>query len=334
MSATSRAFRTAANGIVYLNTHGYIFFISTQSCRLQDSETPCDQTSLGAMSFEKMHSFIAPGSVQTRSAPGYRITKHIDPSKFTYADLETYAERQDAMRLDGIAPDDSRRYHVEVYIYCPPCACQLATALDICLHRDKKGFVDFCVRVDHRLVTTCSASSSRIEGLVSVVDYIRSIETGNPLTDWTAERLRAIDREWLERQIYEFTEADRFETLSPASQLARITSLHIGESSTAAIIMLGEADYSVPLMRAPPFPPFESGRLPRENQIFRNWYKQISYHPSKRTWQREFMGTYSAQDPLPPKRPAPIDSSTAETLGRAQHGSKRPRSSASVEEGS
>ena len=287
------------------------------------------------MSFVGGNSFIAPGSVQTRSAPGYRITKYIHPSNFTYVDLEKYVENQNAMRAhaianDEVAPEDHDRYHVRVYIYCPPCACQIATALDICLYRDKKDFVEFYIRIEHRLKTCCSASSSRIEGLVSVVDYITRTEIGSSQLDTTVEKLKVIDREWLERQIYDYTEADRFETLSPADQLTRIARTHrfSPNPSVAAIIMLGEVDYNVPLMVAPPFRPFESGRLPRENQLFRNW---LGFQCS---WEREFLGTYSAKYPLPPKRPAPVDSSTAQTLERAQRGSKRPRSSASDEEGS
>lgn len=317
-----------------------IFFISTLSCRLQDSETPCDQISLGRMSFLGGDSFIAPGSVQTRSAPGYRITKYIDPSNFTYVDLEKYVENQNAMRAhaianDEIAPETHDRYHVKVYIYCPPCACQIATALDICLYRDKKDFVDFCIRIEHRLKTCCSVSSSKIEGLIPVIDYITRLDIGGALSNRKVERLKAIDREWLERKIHDYTEADHFETVSPKTQLSRIAKLHKNESesSTAAIIMLGEADYSIPLIGAPPFLPFESGRLPRENQIFRNWQEYL-YAPKERFWKRKSIGTYSAKDPLPPTRPAPVDSSTARTLERAQHGSKRPRSSDSDEEGS
>lgn len=324
--------------IVYLSVKTQIFFISTQSCRLRDAKTPCDQTSLGKMSFIGKKGFIAPVSFQTRSAPGYRITRYIDPSIFTSVDLEKYANDQNAIRAHAIAnyPEDHGRFHVKVYIYCPPCACQIATALDICLYRDKKDFVDFCIRVDHRLKTSCSASSSRIEGLVSVIDYITSRETGDSLadlTDKTIERLKAIDREWIERQIYDYTEADRFQTLSPASQLARIARLHEKEYSMAAIIMLGGADYSLPLMKARPFCPFESGRLPRENQIFRN-LQSYKYSPSNPLWKREFLGTYSAKDPLPPNRPAPVDSNTAQTSEGVQRGSKRPRSLASDEEGS
>ena len=320
-------------GTVYTDVKFQIFFVLTDLCRAQDSDTPCDQTRLGDMSFQAGHSFIAPGSVRTRSTPGYRISKYIDPSRYTSADLDAYIENQYSMTAHARTnfenePEDDGRYHVKVYIYCPPCACQVATALDICLYRNKKLLVDFCIRIDYSQKTCCSASVSRIEGLVSVIDYITMREKNGVPDDWEAERLRSIDREWLEQQIYDYKEENPLETLSPANQLARTVELHKDNRSSAAIVILGETDYCIPLMGAPPFRPYESGRLPKETQIFRNWQK---YHAlsKKWLWEREYMGTYSSQDPLPPKRPAPVESDTSRNADSAQRSSKRSKSSTS-----
>ena len=320
-----------------MDTKTQIFFILTESCRAQDSELACDQTNLGLMSFQQQYNFVAPGSVRTRSAPGYRITKYIDPKQFTYANLEKYYENQNALKANAIAmgetvPDDDGRYHVRVYIYCPPCACQIATALDICVHRDKKDLVDFVIRIDHHLKTCCSVSYSRVEGIVSVIDYIKEQEKSDDLEDWEVARLEAIDREWMERRVADYTEEDHLATPSPASQLARIAGFHKHERSCASIIMLGEADYSIPLIGAPPFRPLESGPLPRETYIFRIEKKYS--HRSVWYWDREFMGTYTSKNPLPPKRSAPIGSDTIQTPESTQRGSKRPRSSTSDAEGS
>ena len=317
-----------------MDTKTQIFFILTEPCRAQDSELACDQTNLGLMSFQEQYDFVAPGSVRTRSAPGYRITKYIDPKKFTYADLESYYENQNALKANAVAmgetvPDDDGRYHVRVYIYCPPCACQIATALGICVYRHKKDLVDFVIRIDHRLKTCCSASFSRFEGLVSVIDYIKEREKIEKLFDWEVAKLEAIDREWVERRVSDYTEEHHLATLSSASQLARIAGFHKGEKSCAAIVMLGEADYSIPLMGAPPFPPLESGPLPRETHIFRN-----EVNINRWQWDRVFLGTYTPRNPLPPKPPAPRSLDTAKTSESAQRGSKRPRSSTSDAEGS
>ena len=229
-------------------------------------------------------------------------------------------------------PDDDGHFHVKVYIYCPPGACQLATALDICVYRDQKDLVDFVIRIDHRLKTCCSASFSRVEGLLSVIDYIREREKRDTLDDWEVARLEAIDREWVDQQIIDYTEDDHLASLSPASQLIRIAGFHKDEKSCAAIIMLGEADYSIPLMGVPPFRPLDPRNLPRENHIVRNLQKKSQ--SGVWYWDRESIGTYTSRNPLPPKRPAPITSDTLETPESTQRGSKRPRSSTSDAEGS
>lgn len=318
------------------NHNKQIFFILTESCRAQHSETACDQTNLGLMSFQQKYSCVAPGSARTRSAPGYRIAKYVDPGLFTYADLGTYFENQNALRANAVArgegvPDDGGLYHVTAYIYCPPCACQIATALDICRYRDKKDLVDFVIRIDHRLETCCSASFSRVEGLVSVIDYIKEKEKSDTLLNWEVEVLEAIDREWVEQQVGDYTEEDHLASLPPTSQLARIASFHKKELSCAAIVILGEADYSIPMMGAPYFHLLEPGTLPRETSIFRN--VPVRSQSDEWYWVREYMGTYTSRNPLPPKKPAPIGLNTDQTPESIQHGSKRPRSSTPDAEG-
>lgn len=137
--------------IVILTRATQIFFMLTENCRAQDSETPCDRFRLGDMSFQTQYSFIAPGSAKTHSAPGYRITKHIELSKFIDREtLEKYIDIRNQILVHRLAVGESdlqedSRYCVKVYIYCPPCACQIATALDICRFRNKKEFVEFCI---------------------------------------------------------------------------------------------------------------------------------------------------------------------------------------------
>ena len=307
----------------------------TEPCRAQNTETPCDQLNLGTMSYDGQYSFIAPGSVKTHSAPGYRITRYIRPELFTSIDLEKYIENQHIMRAHAIqeglsVPEYDGRYRVQVYIYCPPCACQVATALDICRFSHQKMFVEFRIRVDYRQQTCCSSSVSRIDGLNSINEYLRKEEKSHFSSLYRAESLEAIDREWLERQIWEYTEEGRSETLSPNNQLARIASFHKEEESCAGIILLGEADYIVPLVGAPPFQPLETGRLLRETQIFRNLKKYSN--TGKWYWERQFIGLYSSKDPLPAKRPADVSSNIMQTLEGGPPSSKRSKNSTTSEE--
>ena len=325
---------------VSLDYRTQIFFMLTEACRAQDSETPCDQFRLGDMSFQHQYSFISPGSAKTQSAPGYRITKHIELSRFIGKEaLEKYIDIRDQILVHRLAVGESdlqedSRYHVKVYIYCPPCACHIATALDTCRFRNKKEFVEFCIRIDHRRTTSCSASYSGIEGLVSVIDFLNKGENSSLWDEQRFEQLRAIDRDWLERQIYNFTEEERLATPSPTNQLAHIAELHKGESLCAAVILLGEADYLVSLMGVPPFRPFEPGRVPRETQLFRCWQKSILLHRWTLVWEREYMGTYSPRAPLPPRQPPLAKPDRIKADERVERGTKRSRSSASDNEGS
>ena len=297
---------------MHLDINVQIFFMLTEHCRAQDSDTPCDQLSLGKMSFVKKYSFIAPGSVRTHSAPGYRLTKYISPSKIlSPLNFEKYVEDRNAIKAHAIScgepePQEDGHFRIKVYIYCPPCACQVATALDICVFSDNKDFLDFYIRIDNRQRTSCSASASRIEGLLSIVDYIKELERAE-LDRKRADILKLIDREWLERCIYSYTEEDDLATPSATDELARIAKFHSSDGRYGAIILLGETDYSVPLMGVPPFPPFEPGQIPRETQLFK--MKQKKSHPW--SWEREFIGMYTPSEPLAPRRSTP-PSSTSE----------------------
>ena len=75
----------------------------TDCCRAQSSETPCDQLSLAEMSFAGKYSFIAPGSRKTHSAPGYRFTKYITPSKFHFIDFAKYIQDRGTMKAHAVA---------------------------------------------------------------------------------------------------------------------------------------------------------------------------------------------------------------------------------------
>ena len=160
--------------IVYLGAKTKIFFILTEQCREQGSRTPCDQMNLGDMSIRHCNTnrFLAPGSLQTGSAPGYRIAKRIHAQEFFTADLAAYTETLDTQRVrylmdsgEGELPDQFSSYVAHVYIYCPTCACQIATALDICIYHQKSPFVEFHIRIDHHRPASCCQSCQILMGL-------------------------------------------------------------------------------------------------------------------------------------------------------------------------
>ena len=184
------------------------------------------------------------------------------------------------------------QFSVKVYVYCPPCACQVATAFDICFYLNKSRYLDACLRVNEHQPTCSSSSSSRIEGLASLVDHAKVEEsTANGDSGYINQKLSAFDRQWHEQIIDDYEEEVQITPLSPSDQLARIVRSHERENLCAAIIVLGEADYSVPLISSPPFPPFKPGRSPEETRLYR-FYQTHSFALSWH-WRRQYMGTYT-----------------------------------------
>ena len=304
--------------IVFLDAKTKIFVILTEQCRKQGSGTPCDQMSLGDMSIGHYdtNSFLARGSLQTGSTPGYRIAKRIDAQEFSTADLAAYIEAQDTQRVrclmdgeEGELPDEFNSYVVHVYIHCPPCACQIATALDICVYHQKSPFVEFHIRIDHHRPASCCPSTSNIDGLISIVQYLKEAERG-VLVSRYAEMLKAFDREWLDHAIYHASEDEIVQKPSPEDQVSHIMGYYNTRKAyqrTAAIVILGEADYCIRLIDASPFPPIESGRVPREDQIFMMSQQYIyTTRAYEWGWQREYVGNYSPKAPIVSSRPPPL----------------------------
>ena len=160
--------------IVFLDLKTKIFVVLTEQCRRQGSGTPCDQMSPGDMSIGHYiyNSFLARGSLQTGSAPGYRIAKRIDAQEFSTADLAACIQAQDTQRVrylmdgeEGELLDECNPYVVHVYIHCPPCACQIATALDICVYHQISPFVEFHIRIDHHRPASCCHLRQILMGL-------------------------------------------------------------------------------------------------------------------------------------------------------------------------
>ena len=134
---------------------------------------------------------------------------------------------------------------------------------------NKSRHLDIRIRVDYRLSTSCSISSSRINGVVSLIDHIKSEESKSHVSEYADKQLEAIDRQWLEQIFYDYEEEVQITTPSPATQLSHIFSPHKNKELYTAIIILGEADYCIPLVESPPFPPFKPGKTPQETQLYR-----------------------------------------------------------------
>ena len=286
---------------------------------------------LGEMSFSPKYSYIAPFSNETRTAPGYRIGKHIEPQEFASIDLNEHLNDQEALRLQAAhigvrPPEEVIRYKVKVYVYCSPCACQIATALDICQLTEKSPFITFHIRIDHRQATSCCAPSLTLDGVCSVINHLKAIErNGTQTLSHGLERIRLIDRMWMEQEDYRAGELDEAPEYSPESHITRIVNYHLDAANVAAIVILGEADYCVPLLNVHPFPSFEAGSRLRENMMF--MLRQAGSQAVGIHWQRSYLASYSSKPPINrnPSLPATVDKRQSEdTVGEKN---KRPKTS-------
>lgn len=288
---------------MYVDSKLQFFFVLTEQCRNEGTESPCEQTSLASKCFSHKHCFVPSGSISTGSSPGQWIAKELKPQDWTGIDLEESVQADSALRMyaikDGEFPARTQQFTIKSYIYCPPCACQLATALHIGRATRDFRHMDVCIRVDCCLLTQCSTSSSRIEGIVSLIEYIKEAEREEPfaMTLGKIEQMRLIDRQWLEQLVYNYDEEVQATLPSHDYQMSSIIHSHIDESLCASIIVLGEADYCIPMLSLPPFPPFKRGISPKETQLY--GFQQHGYARSDSLWQRRFLGTYTGR-----KRPA------------------------------
>ena len=298
----------------------------TEQCRNEGTNSPCDQTNLGAMSFNATSSFIPRKSIHIGSSPGHMIGKDIDPRKFTYIDLETDAADRRRLRAQATADGEdlplSMRDHflVKLYIYCASCACQVATALDICDAVRGFPYLDIRIRPDYRQYTNCSIWSSRIDGISSLIDFIKVQESKDSLH--LNENLKVLDRQWMEQVVYNYEGDNQIAAADPLSHIAKSHKSKDG-ASCAAIVVLGEADYCISLMRAAPFPRLRLEKV-RETQLYR--HKQ-ELEEGAWFWRRYYMGDYAPKEPLEKKRPAPSAQDTGANINELEPGPKRAATS-------
>ncbi|KAL8643425.1 MAG: hypothetical protein Q9226_008385 [Calogaya cf. arnoldii] len=299
-----------------LNISAQIFFFLTEQCRNQETELPCEEIDLGRRSFDVTQSFIPAMAQTTRSFPGQWIGKLIDPRRFTFMDFDRYEEYLHSMDSreinDGSEVTSTGRFSAQVYLYCAPCSCQVSSALQVAWSLGQFPHLDACVRVDYRLQSSCSISSSGIIGIQSVISYVKELENSVELSRSESARLKVIDRQWLEQAVYNYEDEPQTMSESPANKLSHIVSDPYREQKCAALIILGEADYCIPLVGAPPFPPLSKGKVPRETELYRMSQRQVE---GKRYWVRQYKGTYTAKPPPAKKRRLPM---TLDTVNGSQ----------------
>src|SRR2546421_11293715 len=72
---------------------------------------------------------------------------------------------------------------MESYTYiAPPCACQIQTAVDLCRGRGISEFLDFVVRTDERIPSSCRRMTTGLALLSSLRNYANEIIASGTIT--------------------------------------------------------------------------------------------------------------------------------------------------------
>jgi hypothetical protein len=137
------------------------------------------------------------------------------------------------------------------YIYCPPCVCQLQTAVNLCdivsstLH-------NYSIRPDDRLTTSCCIRQNRIDGLRSIYETVRHSESLAVATKSSGVPIVAkyIDMVWLEERLYFLESGDNLRL--PAQNI-----------KTTRGVILSEAEHLRSLTAR-----FLCPRVPRASEIW------------------------------------------------------------------
>ncbi|MCJ1354936.1 MAG: hypothetical protein MMC33_004926 [Icmadophila ericetorum] len=267
-----------------LNINGCIYFILTEQCRKQASQSPCQLSELGKDCAKKDNSILSPKIPKFWSI-GKWIADTLDPDKFTSINLD------DLMGNSEYQLTEQQKLVLlvaKVCLYCAPCACLLATAFNICEEAGSRveTYFEFLVRPDDRLVSSCCSQKDRTLGLASLIERVREIESSPSLRNY----LTSIDRIWVEQRLYEIEEET--DLPQPIGKIAKmggkVLSSHHSQGKTAGIVILGKLGYCLPIMRSPPFA--LKPRIPKETEIFQ--MKNILVD-GKHQWIRRFLGTYT-----------------------------------------
>jgi len=173
---------------------------------------------------------------------------------------------------------------------CAPCACLVSSAFAMCEEFSLRArtFFSFAVRPDDRLMSSCCTVGERSIGLLSIIQKLKDLD----LSRSGIGLRKHLDRTWIEQRLYQLEEMHQLDASTNVSALARqVFQSHESEDTCAAIIILGELGYCLPIMHTPLFPSLP--RIPRETEIYR-MKKEISGP----LWSRKYLGAFTAK-PLP-----------------------------------
>ena len=266
------------------------FFVLTSRCLYASSKCSCDMYNLGEQSFAREVRGFTTGSYAQWNL-GKRIANLLPLQNITTTDTERQYyrviedEKEGKARLQSLAT---------VYVYCPPCVCQIETAYDLCIGYGISPLLNFVIRIDDRIPVDCCSETTGIHGLVSLNNKIKEIEDSDywPMGD-IGPKTHYIDRPWIERRVYE-AEQETYQPSfwdNPSQNVNRIFGEVWGESNKKAIVViLTELEHCSLMVESPPFP--QEPRKPRETEIFEFHHDNLSWK-----WLRTYAGSYCPRKP-------------------------------------
>ena len=327
----------------------------TSRCLSRDSDTGCDQNTLGSTSLKLHGESFLPGpntAIPNEELLGKRIAKFMNV-RFHPDDFEMLRYNNGELSEFQYAALAESLPLGNVYIYCAPCVYAIRTALTICQQGNSK-YLQYRTRVDDRISAACCSEGTKIDRLVSLINMVKTIEatdryqTSGLAITW----IDFIDRVWIEQRVFQLEEEIH-------AQGALRSAIHDGnelfaefptETKETGVVILGELDQCFWMLQTPPFP--WKARMPKETEIYK-----VSRTHAKPTWKRTYLGTYtprafgsyqtgnypfhdqprrtstngSVTTRWEPKPPAPLNLGSQESMGDTEKDS-RPEAEPSSED--
>ncbi len=271
--------------------------VLTAPCRLVSQDLSCE-SSLGQLSsYEDLPYRTDPSHLANETSPWDLPSRLLSTTTISAPgfDIDKLPELQRDADLEGKELVIQKK---KVYIYCAPCLCQIWTAFRICQGAQglAKVYFQFCVRVDARLTATSCQISSTTAGLAAIVEQIRSIEMdGNHLHFLgRGKNIAYIDRDWIDQRLYD--QEDEMFQISAVGEARSLSFIfdRLPSEKLAAVIILGERDHLVPMLRYLPFQ--RLGRPPREDQFFQ---VKRERNGNEWSWYLKYRGSFTAKKSQP-----------------------------------
>jgi Prion-inhibition and propagation len=288
-----------ANSRTAVANSGSILIVVTDKCG-HHTGSLCEDSSFAKSVFvPKNHSSVARSDLTWNL--GRRLTDCLDwPSLLQSEDhskvLQNCRPDQTAETSTYKLPKAYRKI-AKMFILCPPCLCQLHTALLICLGAEVSPLLEFCIRIDDRLPSSCCRGGQPSERLKSFDQRIKYLEgrmtAAKAVPIQAANNIGRIDCPWLEKRIFR-VEGDLIEPLFAEDPSAIVSDMLADCTDkrlpTAGIVILGELSCCNVILEDVFMT--RSARKPRETDIYELKRSRDEIAKVDR-WTRAYAGAYA-----------------------------------------